>query len=1765
MEIGWVKFNQPIIIYEAERPELLLGNEVFLDRFNNYGCRYLRPIAKFKNKNSPVVTIKYHTNRKKVRSLTEVTIEPNSTIEVVISLVSDDERLPIGQELVIESDEKITTGLPIGTIIHDSISRVDVDQTLKVQVSNVSAEPIILPARSIIGDVVYLTQNKSEPVESSDVYSLLDLQDETDRDMFVRMVKTSRNEETAEMHDLDGEHEILHGATDGVTPPPPGYESKPKKKIDLETSLNLNHLTKEQQEALKRIIFKHRKAFASTETSIGTTDVITHKIDVDGVKPIAQAYRPVPKMYEQEVAKMIKELLDIGVICEAKQSPWASNLVIVKKKNTGKLRICCDLRGPNSVSKNRNKWPIRNVEVSFSKLAKAKYVTALDLQSAYWTIRMDEESSKVTAFYGPHAKHYQWIRMPFGLAGAPHTYCQAMSRILSGTEQFSFAYFDDIIIFSDSFQDHLKHIDEVIGRFERAGFIIAPHKCNWACSEKMPFKWLGTVVKHGHIYPEKEKIEAINQLEPPKTRKQMMSFLGAVSFHRRHIKGFAEITAPLFELTKPKRDYVWTETHEKAFKAIKKALMEAPALALPDTEKPFILSSDASGTAIGCTLSQIREDGNEVICAYASRKLTDLEALHMSMPEKELAAILYGCKTWAYYLTHNHFTIRTDARSLIFCKKYQNVNSKIGRIALWLSELTFDIQHVSRKDGNTIAICDHLSRSFKEKPFMVTYKALRNPKLNKLPEPNFKGKMSAEEFDEYANAYIKEHLSDEPSDKISKIEFQEPLELQSNVSIKDRYLDCLDYTNKLPTINRITSCAKLLDGSLEANVMNVAISDACMTKEDFIKLQEEDEELKPIISKVKVDNLQVDGYFVKRGVLMRTHNDMPVVVVPKPLQKNLIAYFHGTMVGSHAGSVKIARSLANRFYWKGMHEQVKDYCEKCIICQFNKPSSRGKIGLGISKTPTKPNQLVAVDCITGLPYSSERHKVIVVFLDTFTKFCVAVPLRDKTTSAVCKAFMQYWVPIFGIPAQLHSDEGETDSKLVVELCHMLGIKKSHTPTYHPASNGACEAVNKTIGNMIRTALPEHGVKAWHRILPFLMNAYNNLPHTQTGYSPAELTFGHEISNHIVPIFPVDHPAITHHDYLKDLRIGQEVNWQIVHEKLQLDKEKRSGNSAQRSSPYEIGDFVLLKDKTPKVAKTVDQIGTKLLPVYKGPYRVIKVWPHALHIVRWEDAAEAQEALDDPAKFRMHHQGKVTIIETILVHPDDCKPFKGEVKRYPIFNRTVARKFLKDLGVLDQDPETLDPEETPDPCYPGYLQQDKELVEYFEKENRRQSTGYDFYSSGNRGNNDDGNDDDDDDDHRPDAGAQPPPASPGGEEGDAQNSNRDTQNSNFDQEPPAQDSNRMIPDQLTEDQPHTDQAEPAEELDQEGNTGTQTPEPIDDSAFAQMPGQSIAGPSYMWDSAILHNQPGDTESIPEEKSALESSDIDIDVGERTFTVPDPSLVLDPSIVFGRKDKLIRTPPRTEPLPIQEEPSALSADLEPPKERPKPIPPKLVFISDEETTPIATRVADPFRRSGLPRTPTQPKPAEVIPHGASALESQKESSLVHMPMTKPIMNPGTIKQKPTSASGTNQPVTQLEPPQSSVRAHASRRGFMQTSLNNPLQFTETEIGPPLRRSTLAAEATSQKPPKPSTSMEGPVITSFPGMPKTIQRRGLGTSEDNPLALPQQPVSGTGQTSSLFGRKELIDPDYKPPPHVKLQPLAEPKKSVRKKKKEEGMVRF
>ena len=1281
LTIGEHEIPYRIVVHQQQRKEFLLGNDLFLDRFINVGSRHLRAILRNGRLGKPI-PIRYRADGGRVATAYKVVIPPHTAKRINATYSAPVNHHVIGRSVIVEPSEDWINGVDLNVQVEPSCSVVTSAGTIACVVSNTSDEPVELPKDLDLGSVtVAMNDDVDLPKSTNNIYQFYTSIDKARDDLYHWTI----NQAFEEMHDREGENDILHGSKTGELPEPPGYEGTDFTESDPAETAKLDHLTAKQQSLVRTMIRKYPKAFAKSDADIGTTNLLTHKIDVTGVKPIAQPYRPVPEKYQEEVNKMINELLKLGVITDAKQSPWAANLVIVKKKDSGKLRICCDLRGPNSVSKNRNRWPIRNIEESFSKLAKAKYVTSIDLLAAYWTIKMDPDSSKVTGFYGPNATHYQWLRMPFGLAGAPHTYSQVMAKILRNLDKYVFNYFDDVIVFSDSFEEHLQHLEEVIKRFEQAGFKINTKKCNWLCHGQMPFEWLGSVISAGTIMPDEKKLKAIDEMCKPESVKAVQKFVGAVNFHRRHLKDLSKIIAPLTALTKLKKEeFEWKAEHDVAFQEVKAALKVAPALQLPDISRPFIVSSDASGVALGCTLSQIDNEGNERICAYASRKFTDIEIRNMSMPEKELAGILYGIKTWIYYLANNKFTIRTDARSLIFLKRFNKCNSKISRASLWLTEFDFDICHVSRKTGNTIALCDYMSRAVDADTKLVTYKALKNPALNDWPDVPLTGIVSMDEFDVVAEKYIKDNPIDEKY-SVNVIEVDEhDDDVMDECFIEDEVIE-------LSGTNGDEFCINTTE-----RIQHVALTESCMTNDTFRILQAEDKTLGAILKKIREDPRSSNLYHLRKGILMTGAAPDHKLMVPESLQQALIAHYHGGLAGCHVGAKKLYRRISKAYHWAGMESDIRDYVRHCKLCQHNSVYPVGALGLGLSKTPVAPNQLIMIDCITGLPRSATGNKVILTIVDDFTKFTRAVPVKNKEAATIASAVTQHWISFFGPPKQIHSDEGgEVDSKLMFNLCSLLNIRKSHTPAYHPQSNGVCEAMNKTIGTMLKTLIDGSTKRQWDELLPFMISAYNSLPHTTTGYSPNELVFGRDLSHQIVPLIPEEHEVVSKSQYLNDLRSNQAAYWQIVRTAMESQKLKRQADSSDRRNPYKIGDFVLIKDMRPMVAKTSDEKGTKLRARYIGPFRVIRSDPSVLHIIHWkQDAGMHHERLP------VHIQGNVIRPEVQVIHPDLCKPYYGDFNHDPILNQSQVNDFLRQLGILD-------PEESPDiPAEPQLSDQER---------------------------------------------------------------------------------------------------------------------------------------------------------------------------------------------------------------------------------------------------------------------------------------------------------------------------------------------------------------------------------------------------------------------------------------------------------------------------
>ena len=313
--------------------------------------------------------------------------------------------------------------------------------------------------------------------------------------------------------------------------------------------------------------------------------------------------------------------------------------------------------------------PIADQEEIFSQLSKDNYFSKIDLSKGYWQIPMEEKSKKYVSFV-THSGLYKFEVMPFGLVNSAATFSRVMRILLHGLDNVH-NYIDDILIHTETWEEHIQLVNDVFRRLRKANLTARPSKCYIGFDE---VEFLGHRVGGGIMKPKPEKIEAIMGASRPETKTQLRSFMGLAGYYRKFIPDFAAIGCPLTDQTKkgePKK-VRWGKPQEIAFKTLKNKLADSPILHLPDLTKTFILRSDASEYGIGAVLLQ-EHDGEVFPVAYASKKLKDAQRAY-SVMEKECLAIVWAIQRFEPFLYGREFVIQTDHQPLSCLKK-----SKIGQ------------------------------------------------------------------------------------------------------------------------------------------------------------------------------------------------------------------------------------------------------------------------------------------------------------------------------------------------------------------------------------------------------------------------------------------------------------------------------------------------------------------------------------------------------------------------------------------------------------------------------------------------------------------------------------------------------------------------------------------------------------------------------------------------------------------------------------------------------------------------------------------------------------------------------------------------------------------------------------------------------------------------------------------------------------------------------------------------------------------------------
>ena len=459
-------------------------------------------------------------------------------------------------------------------------------------------------------------------------------------------------------------------------------------------------LSRDQEKQLQELIDNKLSLMG---TGLGCCQAAEHVIELEpGTKPVKQRYYPVCPYKQKIINEELDQMLELGVVRPSK-SPWSSPVCLVKKKD-GSYRFCVDLRVLNKVTK-KDSYPLPYISSILDNLRNARFISSMDIKSAFWTVPLSKESCELTAFTVPGRGLFEFVRMPFGLTNAPATWQRIVDTILGDLtlQGKLYIYLDDLILLSESFEEHLSLLSTVLDRLREAGLVLSAEKCKFCVPQ---LKYLGYVVDYEGLRPDPEKVEAIINIPVPRTVSEIRRFMGTASWYRRFIPNFSSIMAPLTNLIKKNVKWSWTSECENSFRKIKEHLITAPVLTVPDFDRTFTLQTDASFFGIGAVLTQEFDCGEKVIC-YLSRSLTKQEQ-KLTVTEKECLAVIWSVEKLRHYLEHTHFKVITDHHSLLWL---HNLKDPQGRLARWALRLQpYDFQLIHRK-GKEHVVPDFLSRS----------------------------------------------------------------------------------------------------------------------------------------------------------------------------------------------------------------------------------------------------------------------------------------------------------------------------------------------------------------------------------------------------------------------------------------------------------------------------------------------------------------------------------------------------------------------------------------------------------------------------------------------------------------------------------------------------------------------------------------------------------------------------------------------------------------------------------------------------------------------------------------------------------------------------------------------------------------------------------------------------------------------------------------------------------------------------------------------
>ena len=460
-------------------------------------------------------------------------------------------------------------------------------------------------------------------------------------------------------------------------------------------------LTQAERLSLHRMLIVYRQCFSFPGEPLGQCFLYPCVIHTENEIPIRRM--PFTQSLEKRdlMNKEVEEGLRLGIY-RPSNSPYASNAHLVDKKLTVIKRLVIDFRPLNAITIT-DSYPLPSSKMMLSCLNGSKWFTLLDCARGFNQIAMHPDSIRKTAFV-THDGLFECPFMPMGIKNGPATYQRVIDCVLGGLKwQCCIVFMDDILIFSDTLENHMKDVVRVLDRISDSGLTLKPSKC-FFCMPGVSF--LGYYIDSEGIHMQSEKVESIVNFPDPTNLTEARSFKGLAGFYSHFIPKFSSIVKPITNLFRKDVPFQWGEAQRDAANLLKSMLLQYPVLVHFDPACRTELHCDASGLGLGAVVGQIMNDDKFHPVEFASRCLSQAES-NYSATDKEALAIVWAVKKFTVYLEGRHFDVFTDHRALEWLQTKPQLPRRLMKFALELQNYDYSIHY---KPGKTNNDADALSR-----------------------------------------------------------------------------------------------------------------------------------------------------------------------------------------------------------------------------------------------------------------------------------------------------------------------------------------------------------------------------------------------------------------------------------------------------------------------------------------------------------------------------------------------------------------------------------------------------------------------------------------------------------------------------------------------------------------------------------------------------------------------------------------------------------------------------------------------------------------------------------------------------------------------------------------------------------------------------------------------------------------------------------------------------------------------------------------------